>query len=119
MATNQQGIAITIKAWLPTGKTLDEQLGALTLVKNAHASGKYAELLEAAKIEAVQTDSKTRRIDETAQPQPTIDDPTPADQDDAIAERPALDEPDGTVTEPAVTEEEHPMTKALRGKKVA
>jgi hypothetical protein len=165
MATNQQGIAITIKAWLPTGKTLDEQLASLTLVKTAHASGDYAPLLGAAKIEAVQTDSKTRRIDEPSAGQKIIEgmtealeyaraqpgltpeqleraglkpynsadyttglaDPadantstaTPADQDDAQAERPALDEPDGTVTEPAAQEEDHPMTKALRSKKAA
>lgn len=64
MATNQTGIAIVIKAWLPTGKTLDEQLASLTLVKQAHETGDYAPLLSAAQIETVQTDSKTRRVEE-------------------------------------------------------
>lgn len=69
---NQNGIAIIIKAWLPTGKTLDEQLSALTIVKAAHESSDYAPLLAAAKIEAVSTESKTRRMGEnptTAMPQ--------------------------------------------------
>lgn len=106
MAINQQGIAITIKAWLPTGKTLDEQLASLTLVKQAHASGDYAPLLGAAQIEAVQTDSKTRRVGEASVPEPTIENPTPAATDDAMAERPSLTEEDGTVTEPAAEPEE-------------
>lgn len=61
---NQAGIQITIKAWLPTGKTIDEQFEALSIVKNAHASGDYAALLTASKIEAVQTEQKTRRMDD-------------------------------------------------------
>ena len=39
MAINQSGIAITIKAFLPTGKTLDEQFAALLVVKTAHETG--------------------------------------------------------------------------------
>lgn len=69
---NQTGIAITIRAWLPTGKTLDEQFAALSIVKTAHESGDYAPLLSAATIEAVQTEQKTRRRDE---PQPDLLDP--------------------------------------------
>ena len=61
---NQTGIAINIKAWLPTGKTLDELLSALTIVKTAHESGDYAPLLAAASIEAVSTESKTRRMED-------------------------------------------------------
>lgn len=118
MATNQTGIAITIKAWLPTGKTLDEQLASLTIVKTAHETGDYAPLLAAAQIEAVQTDSKTRRVGETPAatevPAPIPAAAEPAATDDALAERPSLTEEDGTVTEPAVTEDEHPMTTALK-----
>jgi hypothetical protein len=60
---NQTGIFISINAWLPTGKGLDEQFQALSLVKAAHESGDYAPLLAAAKIEAVKTESKTRRME--------------------------------------------------------
>ena len=76
MATNQTGIAITIKAWLPTGKTLDEQLSSLTLVKQAHETSDYAPLLAAAQIEAVQTDSKTRRVEDNPAP-PAEPEPEP------------------------------------------
>lgn len=120
MATNQTGIAIVIKAWLPTGKGLDEQFAALSLVKTAHASGDYAPLLGAAKIEAVQTEQKTRRVEAEVVSHGDIDadaadyhagEPEPAATDDALAERPDMTEPDGTVVEPAA---EKP-----RGKKVA
>jgi hypothetical protein len=60
---NQTGIVIVIKAFLPTGKTLDEQFAALSLVKEAHENGDYSELLQAAKIAEVKTEQKTRRIE--------------------------------------------------------
>lgn len=66
MAYNQQGIAISIKAWLPTGTTIDEQFEALSLVKQAHASGDYSPLLAAAQIEAVKAEQKNRRVEEPA-----------------------------------------------------
>ncbi|RUX03173.1 MAG: hypothetical protein E5V51_00105 [Mesorhizobium sp.] len=66
---NQTGIAIVIKAFLPTGKTLDEQFAALSIVKTAHETSDYAALLKAASIEDVKTEQKTRRIEE--QPQTT------------------------------------------------
>jgi len=106
MATNQTGIAIVIKAWLPTGKTLDEQLAALTLVKTAHETSDYAPLLAAAQIEAVQTDSKTRRVDGT-EPKPE-----PAATDDAMVERASPIEDDGTVTEPAVAPAKSKLAKS-------
>lgn len=145
MAKNETGIAITIKAWLPTGKGLDEQYAALSLVKAAHETGDYAPLLAAAKVEAVGTDSKTRRVEEAApvvpdgDPTPTpeqlaalglkpyksgdytgLADPAdantspaePAATDDALAERPDMTEPDGTVTEPAVEAEPKRRAKA-------
>lgn len=59
---NQTGIAIVIKAFLPTGKSLDEQFAALSAVKTAHETGDYSELLKAATIEEVKTEQKTRRI---------------------------------------------------------
>lgn len=77
---NQTGIQITIKAWLPTGKTLDEQFEALSIVKNAHASGDYAALLTASKIEGVQTEQKTRRFDDVPQTQQPAGEPAQGEQ---------------------------------------
>lgn len=85
MATNQTGIAIVIKAWLPAGKTLDEQFEALSIVKQAHATGDYAPLLAAASVEEVKTEQKTRRIEIA-----------PADEEpaDAVAQEPVAQEAD-------------------------
>jgi hypothetical protein len=63
MATNQNFIAITIKAALPTGKTLDEQFAALSIVKTAHETGDYAPLLAAAQDVQIRTEAKTRRVE--------------------------------------------------------
>lgn len=62
---NQTGIAITIKAFLPTGRTIDEQFTALGMVKDAHASGDYSQVLAASQIEEVKSEQKTRRISDT------------------------------------------------------
>lgn len=59
---NQTGISIVIKAFLPTGKSLDDQFNALSKVKEAHESGDYSTLLAAATIEEVKTEQKTRRV---------------------------------------------------------
>lgn len=75
MAKNQTGIAIVIKAFLPTGSTIDEQFAALSLVKDAHTSGDYTALLKAAKVDEVKTEQKTRRVeDEPAATEETTDD---------------------------------------------
>ena len=63
MATNQNIIAITIRAALPTGKTLDEQFAALSIVKQAHETGDYAPLLKAAQDVEIKTEAKTRRVE--------------------------------------------------------
>ena len=68
MAINQPGIAISIKGFLPTGKTLDEQFAALTIVKTAHETGDYSELLKAAHDVEVKTEQKTRRVEEKPAP---------------------------------------------------
>lgn len=82
MATHKSGIAITIRAFLPTGKTLDEQFAALSAVKAAHESGDYAALLKLATIDDVKTESKTRRVEDAA-PAPAGDlVPTPGDDPD-------------------------------------
>lgn len=77
MAHNQTGIAIVIKAFLPTGKTLDEQFTALSIVKDAHANGDYSTLLLAAQIDEVKTEQKTRRVEGVA---PAGNDASDADQ---------------------------------------
>lgn len=66
MAIHQPGIAITIKGFLPTGKTIEEQFTALSIVKTAHETGDYAPLLKAAQNVEVKTEQKTRRIEEPA-----------------------------------------------------
>lgn len=70
MAKNQTGIAIVVKAWLPLGKPLEEQIAALQLVQDAHSKGDYTALLNAAKVEEVKTEQRTRRMDE---PEPAAD----------------------------------------------
>lgn len=64
MASHVSGIAITIRAFLPTGKTVDEQFNALSLVKTAHETGDYSEVLKAAKIDDVKAEQKTRRMED-------------------------------------------------------
>lgn len=63
MAQNQNVIAISIKAFLPTGKTLDEQFAALSIVKQAHETGDYSSLLAAAQDVEIKTEAKTRRVE--------------------------------------------------------
>lgn len=67
MAKNQTGIAIVVKAWLPLGKSLEDQIAALQLVQDAHTTGDYTALLNAAKVEDVKTEQRTRRMDEAEQ----------------------------------------------------
>jgi len=86
MATNQTGIAIVIKAFLPTGKTLDETYAALTVVKTAHETGDYAPLLSAAKIDEVKTEQKTRRVEEQPQEPPPADNAHVAEGDTPFPE---------------------------------
>ena len=57
----ENGIAITIHAFLHTGKTLDEQFAALTMMKEAHASGDYSKVLAVAQIDEIKAEPKTRR----------------------------------------------------------
>lgn len=70
MGVNQTGIAITIKAFLPIGKTLDQQFIALSIVKEAKDSGNYDMLLAAARDVSIKTESKTRRVGEKGEEKP-------------------------------------------------
>ncbi|QND53449.1 hypothetical protein HB779_17310 [Phyllobacterium sp. 628] len=73
---NQTGIAITIRAFLQTGKTLDEQFNALSIVKAAHETGDYSALLKAATVDEVKTEQRTRRVEDTPPVTTTTDDQT-------------------------------------------
>ena len=98
MATNQNVIAIQIKAFLPTGKTLDEQFAALSIVKTAHETGDYSALLKAAQDVEIKTEAKTRRVEvHPGIPHPAApvaadpdfaDQPDPAFTDDVIPATP-------------------------------
>lgn len=83
--SNVTGIAIVVKAFLPTGKTLDEQFAALSIVKEAHETGDYAALLAAAKIDEVKTEQKTRRVENAPQVEATA-------ADFAEVDEPAMDD---------------------------
>lgn len=105
MATNQNVIAIQIKAFLPTGKTLDEQFAALSIVKTAHETGDYSALLKAAQDVEIKTEAKTRRVEQAAPAQLDPDGNAPTGgTPDAIAVAPA-DQPD-----PAFTDDVIPAT---------
>lgn len=99
---NVNGIAIVIKAFMPTGKTLDEQFAALSAVEAAHETGDYASLLANAKIEEVKTEQKTRRVEaraageqpKTGDEQTDIEDFTNKTTTDGPTPTPAADDAD-------------------------
>lgn len=64
MATNQTGVQIVIKAWLPVTGSISEQITKLQMVETAHTTGDYAELLKAATVEDIKAEQKTRRIED-------------------------------------------------------
>lgn len=115
MATNQTGVSIVIKAWLPVSGSISEQIASLQMVETAHSTGDYAELLKAAKVEDIKTEQKTRRIEEptsvrldaeTARHLECVDDETGeivqqsiASREDASGLKEAFDkvEPAGTI----------------------
>lgn len=107
MATNQTGIAIIIKAFLPIGKTLAENLAALNLVNDSHISKDYAELLKAAVIDSVKTEQKTRRVEDASAPTQDTSDAdtatTEAEPTPGLTEALNEVEPTGPVDEPAGT----------------
>lgn len=59
---NQNGIAVTIKGFLPTGKTLDEQFSAMSLVRAAQGNTyEIAELINSLTDFSFDAQMKTRR----------------------------------------------------------
>lgn len=61
---NVRGIVISVKAFLPLTGSLDQQIEALTAVKEANASGNYLDLFKSAGIviDEVKAEEKTRRV---------------------------------------------------------
>jgi hypothetical protein len=121
---NQQGIAIVIKAFLPTGKTLDEQFNALGIVKAAHESGDYTGLLKAASVEEVKTEQKTRRIEDKPATTPTATDAQGAALDasglkeafdgaDPKGDVDAASEPSGTVGGAQMEGDDEPSSEGV------
>jgi hypothetical protein len=99
MAVNKSGVAITIKAFLPTGKTLDQQFFALSLVKDATESGNYDLLLAASSDVSIKTEAKTRRLEVPAEP---VAEPVAAPVAEPAAEPVADPVADPAWAEPAV-----------------
>lgn len=116
---NQTGIAITIKAWLPTGKTLDEQFEALSKVKDAHKTGDYAALLTASKIEGVQTEQKTRRIEDAPQTATQGQDGGQQSGDESEQEPKGEDNAPNENNEPVIEPQTAALKKAMAGSKAA
>lgn len=106
---NQTGTAITIRAFLPAGKSIDEQINNLTLVKTAHETGSYSALLEAAKIDEVKTEQKTRRVPETQD----VKEPT-ATEKQATVETTSTEEVETPDEAPAKKPAAKPEKKRLR-----
>jgi len=64
MAKNQSGVEITIKAFLPTGKTVDQQFTALTLIKEAKETGDFSAMIGACEDVSIKTTVRSRRVEE-------------------------------------------------------
>ncbi len=65
MARNQNGLAISIKAFIPMrANDLDQNLTVLTLAKTAHETGDYAALIAAASIDEVKVEQRSRRVED-------------------------------------------------------
>lgn len=109
---SQTGILINIKAWLPIGRSIDEQYEALTVVKTAHETGDYSALLTKATVEEVKTEQKTRRNIETAtEAAPSADQP-------ALDLAPAITTPPTVAdTDTLAEEDEDPIPEFMRDNK--
>lgn len=101
MATNQTGIAIIIKAWLPVSGPIKEQIASLQMVEAAHETGDYAELLKAASVEDIKTEQKTRRVEDAPATLQDLARVTGADQPNEIINNlPMVDVADDTPAAP-------------------
>jgi hypothetical protein len=92
MATNKTGVAINIRAFLPTGTGIDENFMALAMVKDARDTGDYSKVLAASTIDEIAFKQVNRRVPDAAAPATTTEalleaDPAavPADDDGAAA----------------------------------
>lgn len=77
MAKNQSGVEITIKAFLPTGKTVDQQFSALTLIKEAKETGDFSAMIGACEDVSIKTTVRSRRVEEPKAAEMPNFDPAP------------------------------------------
>lgn len=117
MAKNQTGIAIVIKAFLPAGKSLDDQHEALSLVKRCHASGDYADLLKAAGIENVKTEMKTRRVEPLSPVMQDIVESLQAKDEPVQEAPPVAAEPTMEWSDETVAEDRQPAVAPAKGRR--
>lgn len=125
MATNQTGIAIIIKAWLPVSGTIKEQIASLKIVETAHESGDYAELLKAASVEDIKTEQKTRRVEDVAATPPAAQEGDEAGEPgSSVGEGtetgdPAPSSPETSHSEPLPSADEQPAAPEPRRRRAA
>ena len=58
----QNGFEISIKAFIPAGKTTEEQFAVLSAIKDAKTSGKFDAVMAGAVDVEVKTEGKNRLI---------------------------------------------------------
>lgn len=64
MARTQAGLVISIKAFIPLTRDLNQNLEALTLAKVAHETGDYSALIAAAQVDEVKVEQRSRRVED-------------------------------------------------------
>jgi hypothetical protein len=64
MARTQPGLVISIKAFIPLTRDLNQNLEALTLAKQAHETGDYSHLIAAATVDEVKVEQRSRRVED-------------------------------------------------------
>lgn len=70
---NINGFQIKITAFLPATGGIDDQMRALSMVKDAQENGNYADLLANAQIDVLKIDQKTRRVKDAPADAPEAD----------------------------------------------
>jgi hypothetical protein len=72
MARTQAGLVISIKAFIPLTRDLNQNLEALTLAKQAHESGDYSALIAAAQVDEVKVEQRSRRVEDAPVAPPAV-----------------------------------------------
>jgi hypothetical protein len=96
---NKTGIAITIKAFIETGKDMASQFKAMSAVMSAKDSGDYNELFKLVTVEEMKSEQVTRRAATVAATTTATAPATTAPADTSAASGEAA----GEVSEPAGT----------------